>query len=362
MHPEVTEEQGELKASVERFCRDEISTERLLAWEKEAGGIDAAAWNSIAGLGWIGLGVSPEHGGSGLGLVEVACVLEECARGLVPRRVIDAMRGVVALHDLESDAPELSSLASGAQRLTLALDERGARRPGNLQTKLVAGEVSGEKWCVPDPSADWHIVSAIDSDGPAAVLVNGSAARRDPLQSFDGSEQAIVSYDKVPVARVLVAGAQGVAALTRIQRVQTALALAEMLGGMIAAIEATVAYVGEREQFGQKIGVFQAVQHQVADMSLAQTASRHLAWRAISKLANGTEEGTELEVAAAFVSESFKKITMTAHHLHGGAGYVVEHPLHYHSERAQALAIRYAPEADALDAVAADLLGPLETR
>ncbi len=361
MHPEVTEEQAELKASVERFCRDQISTERLLAWEKESAGIDAAAWSRISGLGWIGLGVSPEFGGSGLGLIEVACVVEECARGLVPRRVIDAIRGVVALNDLESDAPELAALASGAARLTLSLDERGAREPANLQTRLLAGLLSGEKWCVLDPSADWHMVSAVDADDVAVVLVDGSRARVEPLRSFDGSEQAIVTYEEVPVGRVLVAGVRGVAALSRIRRVQTALALAEMVGGMVAAIEATVAYVGEREQFGQKIGVFQAVQHQVANMSLAQTASRHLAWRAISKLANGTEEGTELEAAAAFVSDSFKKITMTAHHLHGGAGYVVEHPLHYHSERAQALAIRYAPEADALDAVAADLLGPVET-
>ena len=59
---------------------------------------------------------------------------------------------------------------------------------------------------------------------------------------------------------------------------------------------------------------------------------------------------------AAFVPQAFKRITFAAHHLHGGAGYVIEHPLHYHSERAQALSIRYAPEAAALATLASDLL------
>ena len=68
-------------------------------------------------------------------------------------------------------------------------------------------------------------------------------------------------------------------------------------------------------------------------------------------------QGTELATAAAFVGQAFKRITSAAHHLHGGAGYVVEHPLHYHAERAQALCIRYAPEAGMLEEVAAELLG-----
>ncbi|HUI26972.1 MAG TPA: acyl-CoA dehydrogenase family protein, partial [Candidatus Kryptonia bacterium] len=111
-----------------------------------------------------------------------------------------------------------------------------------------------------------------------------------------------------------------------------------------------------REQFGQKIAVFQAVQHQVADTGTAYTAARHLAWQAIARLAAGTLEGTELETAAAFVGQACKRATLTAHHLHGGAGYVIEHPLHYHSERAQSLCIRYTPEAAALARVSAALL------
>ncbi len=360
MHPECTEEQIALKASVEKFWRAQVSLEKLLAWEKEPAGIDAAAWRSIADLGWFGIGVPSDRGGSGLGLVEVACVLEECARGLVPRRVSEAVRGAVALAQVDPQAAELEPLARGAKRLTLATDERAARCPENYSTSLEAtptGEsVVGEKFCVLDPTADWHLVAAADATGTAIILVAGEDARCSSLRSFDGSEQAVVTYDGIAPQRVLARGVEGREKLCVIRRTQTALALAEMLGGMTAALDATVAYVVEREQFGQKLAVFQAVQHQVADMALALTASRHLAWQAISRLDYGTEQGVELATAAAFVSRSFKELTMAAHHLHGGAGYILEHPLHFHSERAQALAIRYAPEAGALDAVAAELL------
>jgi alkylation response protein AidB-like acyl-CoA dehydrogenase len=125
---------------------------------------------------------------------------------------------------------------------------------------------------------------------------------------------------------------------------------------MDAVLTMTVEYVKQREQFGQKIAVFQAVQHQIGDMATSFTAARHLAWQAITRMAAGTEEGSELPVAEAFVGQAFKRLTLSAHHLHGGAGYVIEHPLHYHAERAQSLCIRYASEAAALAAVAAQLL------
>ena len=149
---------------------------------------------------------------------------------------------------------------------------------------------------------------------------------------------------------------KGVTWLADLRRRQTALALGEMLGGMDAILEATVAYVKEREQFGQKIAVFQAVQHQVADMATAFTAARHLGWQAITRIAEGRDEPIDLPGAAAYVGAACKQLAVTGHHLHGGAGFVVEHPLHYHSERAQSLSIRYTPEGAALAAVAAVLL------
>jgi len=360
MHLAPSPQQQALKDAVRRFCDAQITPARLGAWDKEAGGIDAACWSAVAELGWLGLGLPVSVGGSGLGLVEIACVLEECARGLIPRRVINAIRGALVLAQLAPESSHLPALARGERTVTLACDEQHVRDAAAYATHVVVEGrtplLSGEKLYVPDGThADLQIVAAREGAGVSLVLVPAAATRVSALRSFDGERQAIVRYDRAPLERLSEAG-QGMAPLVRMQRQQTALALAEMVGGMDGALAMTVAYVKEREQFGNKIGVFQAVQHQVAEMAMAFTASRHLAWQAITRLAAETEEGSELATAAAFAGQAFKRLTLTAHHLHGGAGYVVEHPLHYHAERAQSLCIRYAPEARALAEVAATLL------
>ena len=356
-----TSEQQELKDAVRRFCRAQITPERLAAWEKNPHGIDDATWRQIAALGWFGLGLPVASGGSGLGLVEVACVIEECARGLVPQRVINAIRGAVALARVDAAAAELGPLGRGERTVVLAADEESARDPAQYATRVgtVDGQlcVSGEKWYVADADAsDLHLVVAREGDDVVLVLVDARETTRTPLRTSDGERQAVVRYAGAPVVRRVSAVGQGFERWAQVQWQQRALGLAEMLGSMDAALAMTVDYVKAREQFGQKLAVFQAVQHQVADMAMAYTAARHLTWQAITRLAAGTADGGELSTAAAFVGQACKRVTLSAHHLHGGAGYVVEHPLHYHAERAQALCIRYAPEAPALAAIAARLL------
>jgi alkylation response protein AidB-like acyl-CoA dehydrogenase len=355
-----TAEQQELKDAVRRFCLEQITPERLAAWDKEPGGIDDDCWRQVTALGWLGLGLPPAAGGSGLGLVEAACLLEECARGLVPRRVINAIRGGLALTLLSADNAHLPAVGRGERTVTVALDERNARAAAAYETRLIAtsdgAQLVGEKCYVADAAqADLHVVAACEPAGVVLVLASADKATVTPLRTFDGECQGIVRYNGVGAQRLTAPG-QGVQALAALRRQQTALALAEMVGGMDAVLAMTVDYVKQREQFGQKIAVFQAVQHQVADMATAFTAARHLAWQAVTRLAAQTEEGVESAHAAAFVGQAFKRLTLTALHLHGGAGYVVEHPLHYHAERAQSLCIRYTPEAAALAEVAAALL------
>ena len=362
MHPEPTTEQRELMDAVRTFCAAEITPERLAAWQREPHGVDAGFRDAAARLGWFGLGLPESAGGSGLGLIEVAALLEECARCLVPRSVIGAVRGAWALARLDADAPHLSDVAAGRRIVTIAIDEESerdaARLASHIESSGGSARLSGEKWYVANAlHADLHIVAAREEGGVSLAMVSrGSGAEARKLATFDGEEQAVVRYRAVPVLHRLTAPGKGEAALDALRREQTVRALAEMVGGMQAVLDTTVAYVKEREQFGQKLAVFQAVQHQIADMATALTASRHLAWQAISRLARGTVQGSEIEMAAAFAGRAFKRVSLAGHHLHGGAGFVVEHPLHYHAERAQALCIRYAPEAAALERIASSLL------
>ena len=354
-----TPEQLELCDAVERFCQEQVTADRLVTWQREPRGVDPTTWQAIAELGWFGLALPEARGGSGLGLVELALLLQECGRGLIPRSVINAIRAGWTLARLDPGAPELEAIAAGRAVVALALDEQHARDPRHFVTAIEGDgppRVRGEKWFVANGlSADWHLVAGGGRAGVQLALVAGERATRRALRTFDGEEQAVVGYPDVAAERRIGARDAG-DQLTQLRREATALALAEMVGGMRAALDTTVAYVKEREQFGQKIAVFQAVQHQIADMATAYTAARHLVWQAITRLAAGSGQGGELAHAAAFAAPAFKRVTLAAHHLHGGAGFVVEHPLHHHSERAQALAIRYAPEAPALAAVAVALL------
>lgn len=361
MHPAPTPEQLELMQAVERFCQEQITPERLAAWERLPRGIDDATWRAVTALGWLGIGLPERVGGSGMGLVEVACLLRECARGLIPRSVIGAIRGGWALARLDPHAPELDAVAQGTRVVALALDEQRAREPLAFEAVVqeVGGalRVAGEKWFVANGiHADLHIVAVREGAGVSLVLVDGDRGQARALRSFDGEEQAVIRYDRAPVLRRLGAAGGAALALAALRREQTALGLAEMIGGMQAVLDMTVAYVKEREQFGQKLAVFQAVQHQIADMATAFTAGNHLAWQAITRVATGTEQVSDVAIAAAFVGQAFKRLTFAGHHLHGGAGYVVEHPMHWHAERAQTLCIRYAPEIPALEQVAAELL------
>ncbi len=360
MRPEFTPEQRELRHAVRELCQREVTIERLQSWATGQDASEVALLDVVARLGWLGLGVPSSSGGSGAPLVDVACLVSECARGLLPRALLGAVRGATVLARVAPESRALGSLAVGDNRLAVAADEAAARRPDRYETEIrrdgAAHRVYGVKAYVPDAvESDLHLVLARDADGLAFVLVEagGEGVSASSLRTFGGDRQGHVHYEGAPVVERV---ARGSAALERFDRTQQALALAEMVGGMDAVVDMTVAYVKEREQFGQKIALFQAVRHQVADMGTSQTAARHLAWRAITRIGADFVQGDEIDVALAYVGRAFREACVTGHHLHGGAGFVVEHPLHFHSERAQSLAIRYAETARALDAIAVSLL------
>jgi alkylation response protein AidB-like acyl-CoA dehydrogenase len=361
MRPEPTPEQEDLKAAARALLAREITVDRLLRWEADELGYDAGLRRTVAELGWLGLGVAAEAGGSGASLIEVACLLEECARGLLPRPLIGAIRTAHALAVVAPGAAVLPALVRGEKTLALAVDESRERDPRRFATRVFAADgravVEGAKAFVPDAgSADLHLVVARRDRALVLALVERAlpGVALEPVRGFGNDRQAHVSYSRAPA--IMEIHEDGETALRSIQRQQTALALAEMIGGMAAVLEMTVAYVKEREQFGQRIAVFQAVRHQVADMGTRLTAARHLAWQAICRVSRRNEQGTELATAAAYVGQAFKQICWAGHHLHGGAGFVLEHPLRFHSERAQSLCIRYTPEAPALAEIAAAIL------
>jgi alkylation response protein AidB-like acyl-CoA dehydrogenase len=134
-----------------------------------------------------------------------------------------------------------------------------------------------------------------------------------------------------------------------------ALLCADMIGGADAVLDMTARYVGEREQFGVKLGTFQMVQQMVADMAIELEGARHVARQALWRLAEGRPAVRELAIAKAWTGRAYRNITLTAHQLHGGAGYVVEHELHRYSARAKEAELRFGSPEEWLDVLADEL-------
>jgi alkylation response protein AidB-like acyl-CoA dehydrogenase len=365
MHPEPTSEQQTLMAGVRDVLKREISPEKLLDWARRPGGAEAALLARVAELGWLGMAAPEAAGGIAASFIDVSLLFEECARGLLPLQVVNYMRGVQAVVDADPRCALLAPLVRGERTLALALDEEFDRDPARYATRVENGTVTGRKCYVPNgEGADYHLVAAREGRGLSLVVVATGAragARTGGLavESHRGmadDSQAHVRYERVPVEMRLGTAGEGREALARLWLRQRLLALAEMVGGMEWVLDATVGYVKERWQFGQPIALFQAVRHQAADMATTVTCARHLARQAICRTIAGTLEGTELESALAYVGQAFKRVCWTGHHLHGGLGFVVEHPLHWQSERAQSYCIRYTPEAPELRRIAAKLL------
>jgi len=357
MHPEPTTEQQTLITAVRDFLKKEITPERLTDWEKAPGAADAALRSRLAALGWLGLAAPAHAGGMGSSFTDLSVLFQECARGLLPLQILNTMRGVQAVIDLDPGCPLLPDLVNGTRTIALALDEEFVRDPARYDTRVEHDLVHGRKCFVLNgQGADYHLVAARESDGLSLVIVAADGLQTIACRGMADDSQAHVTYKGTPILHRLGDAGAAADACARMWLRQQLLALAEMVGGMEWVQDTTVVYVQERWQFGQPIALFQAVRHQAADMATTVTCARHLARQAICRTASGTIEHTELESALAYVGQAFKRVCWAGHHLHGGMGFVVEHPLHWHSERAQSYCIRYTPEATQLKRIAAALL------
>src|SRR5262249_31134872 len=200
--------------------------------------------------------------------------------------------------------------------------------------------LSGEKrYVLQGITADAFLVAARDGRGVSTVLVPAttSGVAVATQRTLRRDRQSVVLFDDVRLPLHAPGARPGRAWPTwRALRARcAALLCADMVGGADAVLEMTTRYVGEREQFGVKLGTFQAVQQMVAVMAIDLEGARHVTWQALWHLAAGRTAEREIAIAKAWTGRAYRDITLLAHQLHGGAGYVVEHELHRHSLRAK---------------------------
>lgn len=346
-----TEEQLLLQQSAQRFLTREYQTGST-ADDGETG-FSEARWTLMCELGWAGLTIPQASGGQGGNAIDLILLCEALGRGPVREPYLPCLLAAQILAHCDSPlaSSSLSHLIKGNQRLSTALYDPGARYSlecyGTDATKLEDGwSISGHKTAVLfAQSSDSLIVTASVPENDFGLFLVDTAAPGvtiHPCATLDGQQAAEAVFDKVPAGACLASG-PGASEILKNALDTLLIGLgAEALGSMEAALEMTVDYCKQREQFGQAIGKFQAVQHQLADMFILCQGARSLLYAGASKHAEGAP-GAHALVAAlkSRVAESGRLLAEQAVQLHGGIGFTDELRLSRYYKRLVCIAALY---------------------
>jgi alkylation response protein AidB-like acyl-CoA dehydrogenase len=306
------------------------------------------AWADLAQLGWLGLEVPGELGGAGATFAETAVVLEELGRAASATAYLGtAVLGVGALGAVASDPGRdrlLAAVAGGERRIAVALCRHGDQAVVDAPFRLLrtASEmrVTGEAAFVVDAGdADDLLLLATDAD-ESLVLVHAPASdlaiTDEPVVDATRRFASVASDGVVvpPSSVWLLDGSAVAGAQQVLDRGAVAVAI-DSLGIAAAMLDATVAYVSDRHQFGRPVGSFQAVKHQCADMLVGLTVGRELVAQAVGAVADpGADPTAAVARAASYASELGVAVAGTAMQLHGGFGYTWESGIHVFLKRA----------------------------
>jgi alkylation response protein AidB-like acyl-CoA dehydrogenase len=296
---DLTEDQKEIK----RIARDLLAARSPMEAVRaaaEGGGYDAALWRELCELGWPGIAVAEEHGGQGLGAVELGVLLEELGYACAA-------------------TPFLASAAAAAAIQGAGSDEQRARwLPGLASGELTAGIGTREL--------------AADAEGAAVLLL------------LDGEGAELVADAEVGLVQSIdptrrygrVSGGTGERLGGAAADVVRAAIAAEVVGVAQRALDMTLAYVKERTQFGTPVGAFQAVGHRCAQMLLGVESVRSTAYFAAWAAGADPERLPEAAaMAAASAAEAGREVTASAIQAHGGIGFTWEADVHWLYKRAQ---------------------------
>lgn len=357
----LSEEQVLLKTTIRRFLEEQCPTSRVRAIMESDSGHDGALWQGLVDLGISGLLIPAAYGGSGLDLLDLALGAEELGYAATPGPFLGSAMATIALME-GADAPQrerwLPRIAAGEALLTVAFGEADSQwDPKRYTTRASAGRVTGSKPLVPyAAAADAIVVAAVDDAGPGLWVIERGAPGMTitPLKVVDRTRRLdAVRFTNTPAIKL---GGSAVA-LQRSIDAGCVLIAADAYGGSHRCLDMTVQYAMQREQFGQVIGAFQAVKHQLANMAAEIEPSLSLYWyaaHAFDRIRDKSERHAAL--AKAHLADLFDRVTRDATELHGGIGFTWEFDLHLWFRRA-VFDRSFLGEAAVHRARAADLAG-----
>lgn len=307
MHFHLTQEQAAIQDAVRGTLADNWPLDRLHAFADGDQDFDRTSWNALMALGLGGI-LLPD---SGMGLLDAALACEVAGEAAAPGPLIGQLLSVAAVAALGNSNFPLDALVTGEKVATL---------------------VHGGSAYVPCArAADYFLV--VDRAAGVWLIPAGEGVTIEPLKSTDRSR---------PVSKVVIADGAGNAifaasdAMTaRLADAALVLVAADALGGTQKVTDMSVAYAKEREQFGQPIGRFQALKHQLAHMALDAEPARALVWYAAYAWDAALPDAPRAAaMAKAHLCDVFVRAARAAVAAHGGIGYTWEYGLNYWFRRA----------------------------
>ena len=352
------------------FVKKELPLTRMRKMRQDEVGFSRETYKQMGELGWLGIALPESVGGFGGSFVDASLILEQLGRGLVsePYAETAVVAAGALLHAaaLGADAQAqqerwLAPLAVGDEVISLAWAERGSRfDPAWLDCRA---EMSGNRWrlkgdkvwVLAGNAADRLLVTArtsgatADRDGVSLFVVDREQAGVElrPLRTMDGRHAAHLRLDcELEPDRLVGPEGGALPALERALDLGAAASCCEGVGAMRASLDMTVEYLKTREQFGVKIGVFQALQHRAVDMFIQAELARSATIRSSIEVDSDDVDLRQRTVSAAKVqlAVSSRYVSQQAIQLHGGIGVTDEHDIGLYFKRLHVLSTLYGDE------------------
>ncbi len=362
-----SEEQEFLRQTAREWLENKCPSSRVRELMETPEGFDRAQWGELAGLGWHAMAIPEEYGGAGYGFLEVAVLLEEMGRALLPApflsTVVLAANAILLMGSEGQKVALLPGIAAGETVAAVAVGEASGLWDG---TQIAATATrDGEEWAltgvkeyvIDGHTADLLLVAARADDGLGLFAVRSGAAglTTEAVPTMDLTRKlATVTLDGVAAERL---GGDATATVEKLVSVASVALGIEGVGGAQKVLEDSVQYAKDRVQFGRPIGSFQAIKHKCADMLVAVESSKSAAYYGAWCVA---EDNDELPLVAPLVksycTEAYFQCAAENIQIHGGIGFTWEHDAHLYFKRAKSNELMFGDPAHHR-AVLADRLG-----
>ena len=368
----LTEEQSILKDQASSWVESQLPVQKFREFRNSNsdGGFDPEAWSAIVEMGWTGILVPENYGGSDLGYLTFGLILEQLGRQLCASPLFaSAYVGATAINlggNEDQKQSWLPKIVDGSEILTLAVDEQSRHNRRQVQTTVTPTdqgyELNGAKTFVLEGmSATTFLVAAKTDAGDIALCLvpaDSEGLSRQGMSTVDSRDYARLTLSGVRVGQDAFLGAmQGSQLYERVlDRASAGIAM-EMLGVGCYAFEMTLDYLKTRKQFGRVIGSFQALGHRAAELYSAQEMARSCAEAGVTAIDQGADDEAAMSaLSKAKTGEFLFDMSNQLIQIHGGIGMTDEFDAGLYLKRARVLETTYGNQAQHRDRYAT-LLG-----